>query len=129
MAEFFRVADAGELSMIASLFTGTAMTPLLLMRLEPEFDWRAWTGTYHEVLPYVRAAFAEATDYVADEIPDGCRDGLTQALRELCDPDPELRGHPRDRAGVANRYSVQRYIAHFDLLARRAELHLTRQRT
>jgi eukaryotic-like serine/threonine-protein kinase len=116
-------------SMIASLFTGTAMTPLVLMRLEPDFDWRAWNGSYSEVLPYIRAAFAEVTGYVADEIPMACRDRLTQALRELCDPDPALRGHPKDRTGVGSRYSVRRYVAAFDLLAQRAEVHLTRQRT
>lgn len=46
-------------SMISFLFTTVSMTPLILMRLESRLDWREWRGSYEEVLPYLRAAFAE----------------------------------------------------------------------
>ncbi len=42
-------------------------------------------------------------------------------IRQLCDPDPELRGHPRNRAVP---YELQRYVTELDVLARKAELKL-----
>jgi serine/threonine protein kinase len=116
-------------SMISSLFTGVAMTPLLLLRLPESFHWRSWSGGYDEVLPYLRSAFAEAIEYISAEIPAPIRTDLTRCLRELCDPDPGRRGHPRDRMSPQARYAVMRYVAQFDLLARRAELLLTRTRS
>lgn len=112
-------------SMIASLFATLAMTPLILKHLDPKFHWYHWSGPYEEVLPYIRAAFAEAVGYVAGEIPAEFRSELTEILRQLCDPDPMLRGHPKDRSAASgDRYSLRRYVSKFDLLAKRSEIRL-----
>jgi serine/threonine protein kinase len=114
-------------SMIASLFTTIGMTPLVTMGLDKRFHWTNWRGSYEEVLPYVRIAFAEAVDYIADEFPIECKNELTEIVKQLCEPDPLLRGHPRDRAMKSgNQYSLQRYISQFDLLAAKAEFHMMR---
>jgi len=109
-------------SMVVSMFSGVAMTPLLLMTLGDDFHWKQWTGTYHEVLPNLRAAFAEAVEYVEREVPDSCRTEVTEIVRQLCDPDPNLRGHPKNRREAARSCSLERYVTQFDLLAKRAEL-------
>jgi serine/threonine protein kinase len=115
-------------SMIASLFTAVAMTPLVMMGLETRFHWSQWHGTYEEVLPYIRVAFYEALEYIAGELPSEFKDEILETLTQLCDPDPALRGHPRDRsAQVGNQYSLQRYISKFDLLAAKAEVLLLRK--
>ena len=44
---------------------------------------------------------------------------IVTIVEELCEPDPRLRGHPLNRFGKGNQYSLERYIAKFDLLARR----------
>lgn len=111
-------------SMIASFFTGVAMTPLILMGMDPRFHWSKWGGTYEEVLPYVRAASQEAIEYVSDEVPVAFKSELREVLSQLCDPDPLLRGHPRDKSmSSGNPYSVRRYVNHFDYLASKAEIH------
>ena len=110
-------------SMIASLFTGMAMTPLILMGLDQRFHWSNWGGSYEEVLPYLRSAFYEAIAYVSDEVPATFRSELTEVMMQLCDPDTSLRGHPRDRSMASgNPYSVRRYVTHFDFLANKAEI-------
>jgi eukaryotic-like serine/threonine-protein kinase len=115
-------------SMIASLFTTVAMTPLVMMGLEQRFHWSNWTGSYDEVLPYLRAAHAEAVRYVSGEFPSEYKSELTDVLEQLCDPDPSLRGHPRNRQSrFGDPYSLERYVSAFNLLACRAELRLRRR--
>lgn len=48
------------------------------------------------------------------------REALRVAVSQLCDPDPMRRGHPSNRVGVANQYSLERYVALFNLLSQRA---------
>lgn len=110
-------------SMIASMYTGVAMTPLMLMGLDQRFHWSKWGGSFEEALPYLRAAFEEAIGYVSDEVPLAFRADLIAVMTQLCDPDPLLRGHPRDRSMASgNPYSVRRYVNHFDYLASKAEI-------
>ncbi len=114
-------------SMIASLFTAVAMTPLIMTGLDQRFQWSHWRGSYEEVLPYIRSAFYEAVRYVADEFPTEFKSELTEILEQLCEPDPSLRGHPRDRRmAFGSQYSLQRYISKFDLVAFRAEFRFLR---
>ena len=114
-------------SMISSLFTTVAMTPLVMTGLDKRFHWHRWHGSYDEVLPYIRAAFSEAVVYVADEFPLEFKIELTETLKQLCDPDPSLRGHPRDRGmRSSNPYSLQRYVSQFNLLASKAEIKFRR---
>ena len=53
---------------------------------------------------------------------------LVRAIRELCDPDPKRRGHPKDHAGVGSPYRLERYESEFNLLAAHAERGLLRGR-
>ena len=113
-------------SMISSLFTTVAMTPLVLLGLPPHLHWSKWGGAYPEALAFLRPAFAEATEYVVREIPATYRGDVEPALRQLCEPDPTLRGHPRDRARVGSSFGLRRYVSLFDRLSRRAEYQLVR---
>lgn len=118
-------------SMIASLFTMVPMTPLILMGLDKRFLPSNWHGSYEEILPYIRLGFSKAVDYVSQEfevagLTGEIKDRLTEALIQLCDPDPALRGHPSDRRMQwGNQFSLQRYINLFDLLAKKAAINLT----
>jgi serine/threonine protein kinase len=115
-------------SMVSSLFTSVAMTPLIMMSLDSRFHWTSWVGTYEEVLPYIRAAFHDAMTYLAEEFPSEFKEPLTEIVAQLCDPDSSLRGHPQDRSmRSGNQFSLQRYVSKFDLLAKKSEIHLLRQ--
>jgi hypothetical protein len=77
-------------------------------------------------LPYVRDAFDHAVNVIAASLPQHLRETLEMLVRQLCDPDPTLRGDPKERGPSRNRYSLERYTTQFDLLARRAECGLFR---
>lgn len=114
-------------STVLFLFRGVSMTPALQQRLIAGHRFRAWQGggTYREILPFIRHAFAEIiSDLHSDNI--FCVTELSAAIAQLCDPDPMLRGHPRNRGYNQNQYSLERYISLFNRLARKAELSLKR---
>ncbi|HEV7745660.1 MAG TPA: protein kinase [Pyrinomonadaceae bacterium] len=116
-------------SMLVFFFSGVGMTALLMKYLDPLLQPRInpyqgqWSGTYEEVLPYVRQAFDDAVIEFGQRITHSkLRETLTRIVRELCDPDPALRGHPKNRRSAGNSFSMERYITEFDLLRVRAEV-------
>jgi serine/threonine protein kinase len=108
-------------SMATFFFTGQGMTALLARELDPTHKWDAWAGTYRDVLPHVRDAFGRVVNGIKADLHADDRDEIVSIVRQLCEPDPRLRGHPKDRRFPTGQYSVHRYVARFDLLARRAE--------
>lgn len=106
-------------SMISFFFAGNGISHLMLSHLPDAFKPQVFHGPYHDVLPHLRVAFDTAVQEIALEIPEEHRTPLVDALRQLCDPDPLLRGHPKSRA-IGNAYSLERFVALFDLLAHRA---------
>ena len=110
-------------SMVVFLFCGVGMTAMLLKHLPIEYDYRTFNGTYAQALAEVRDAFGRAIQECTANIPgDKLRAALREAISQLCDPDPLLRGHPLNRRGIANQYSLERFVSLFNLLARRAEI-------
>jgi serine/threonine protein kinase len=111
-------------SMVVFFMLGVGTTPLLRSELQDAHSWENWTGTYAEALPYVRDAFDRVVLIFSTYADSRVRNDLVRIVRELCEPDPALRGHPRTRASRGNQYSLERYVAAFDLLARRVSLGL-----
>lgn len=108
-------------SLISSLFTTIGLTPLLTQVVDPSLRWNRWRGDYQDALVFLRPAFEDTIAYVAAEIPQECRSELVAVLRWLSDPDPVLRGHPKDRASRGSSFSLRRFTSIFNRLATRAE--------
>jgi eukaryotic-like serine/threonine-protein kinase len=113
-------------SLIVFFFTKSGMTALLDVNLEKSYNWINWRGEYRIVLPYLRDAFGRAIDAFAMSVSDELRTDLKIIVSQLCDPDPEFRGHPHDKIGHHNPFSLQRYISSLNLLASKAEYDLLR---
>jgi serine/threonine protein kinase len=111
-------------SMVVFFFAQSGMTALLKAHLNSNHTWDFWDGPYEEVLPYVRDAYNRALDVFAKSVPAEISVEIKEMVRQLCEPDPRLRGHPRDRIGLHNQYSLERYVSQFNLLASRAEFGL-----
>jgi serine/threonine protein kinase len=110
-------------SMLVFMYTGSGLTPLLETELAPAFHWRTWPGDFRNVLPYVRNAFDNVMSTLETALPKESREEVLRLVRELCDPDPQVRGDGRAGA-TTRRYSMERYVTRFDLLARRTEMRL-----
>jgi serine/threonine protein kinase len=110
-------------SLATFLFTSTSMNALLAQYLHSSHLWTSWTGTYVDVLPYVRDALGRALAEVEPACPAAISSRLTKLVAYLCEPDPHLRGHPAEkRNNPRNPYGLQRIVSEFDLLAKRAEM-------
>ena len=114
-------------SLIAFFFANASVTPLLMQRLQPEHRWNAWGGSYEDVLPYIQQAFASILVDIQAEFPMQMSAQLIRMVRELCEPDPAKRGHPRNRIGHSNPFSLERYVSDLNALARTAETQLKKR--
>jgi hypothetical protein len=119
------------------LVTQTALWPSIRSHLDEKHWPSRWPGTFAAVLPYYRAAFDLSLEDFGQEVPDPLKEQLVKALRELCEPDPTLRGHPMNRPVTptpktggtgphVSQYSLERYVSLFNLLATKAEVQLSR---
>ena len=105
-------------------FTKVGITPVWHQHLRPEIRPNVWTQTYEDVLPFARVAHELAIEDFERHIPSEVRESLVECVRQLCEPDPNLRGHPKNKIPNNNPYSLQRYITRFDLLATKAEFQM-----
>jgi len=104
-------------SMATYFFTRCGATSLLISELQPQFRPSQWTGTFQQVLPHLQDAFAKVLIKFHDAVDQRFQAELTAVTRDLCSPDPMLRGHPKNRASLASQYSLERYITQFNRLA------------
>ena len=107
-------------SMVAYFFSGTCMTELLFGYLDERFDPENWDGSYKDVLPYLQEAFGRIIEELSLEIPKRFRTLVVDILVQLANPDYRERGHPSNRRGLSNQYSLERYVSKFNLLYRRS---------
>jgi eukaryotic-like serine/threonine-protein kinase len=126
-------SDAYHLgSMAYFLFTRIGMTAALLGGLPPAFrpplSGGTWGGTFDQALPHLRVSFDSAIQALRTAIPAevgaAIANDLVETVRQLCDPDPLLRGHPNESTDATRRFSMDRYVSKFDLLSRRSEIDL-----
>ena len=109
-------------SMIVFFFAKATINGLINAHLVKGTRPISWGGSFATFLPYLKAAFGEALDDFANQIPhelECFRSDLVTTVGQLCEPDPARRGHPADRAG--QQYSLERYVSKLNLLAFKAE--------
>ena len=113
-------------SIVVFFCTAVSMTHLLLKRIDKEHHYMKYNGAYSDVLPYIQQVFTQIIREFREKIirPDFAED-IAEIVTRLCNPDPNLRGHPKNIISGNNRYSLERYVSTFDLLAKRAEWKLT----
>jgi serine/threonine protein kinase len=137
MADHVKARAASDLFLLGSMlhffFTGAMLTPTVLSFMRPEHkppylsaENAGWTGTYDDVLPYLRAGYADALFEFNDAVDRSFSDqfpkvaeGLKALLGYLTEPDPLLRGHVLNRRMEhGNHYSLERFVSAFDLFVK-----------
>ena len=115
-------------SMVVFLLTHTSMTSKLISRLPRNFHPQSWGDLYEDVLPYIQHEFDILMRELRSEIDDSnLGDEIIQLIKQLCNPDPRLRGHPKNVINTGNQFSLERYVSAFDRLAIHAEIMLNRK--
>lgn len=104
------------------LVTGGTFNAWLARELHPAHHPMNWTGDYDAVRPFVQDAAGRVVARVESSIPDPqISRRVAHLVQALCEPDPKLRGHPKDVA-VGQPFALERTVAELDLLAKRARI-------
>jgi len=94
-------------------------------QLQPLLFAGDFDGVFSDVLPHVVEAFERAMRVIKRDlgtrVPESVAAELIVCIRELCNPDPQRRGHPRN-LGRGDPTTVEQYISLFHRLALRATL-------
>jgi serine/threonine protein kinase len=111
-------------SMIMFMFTRVSVTAALASHMDEQLYPQNWAGTFDQVLPHLRDGFDQVALDLESQLPDWLKTGLVELVRQLCDPDPRLRGRSKMSVGSAVRMSVEYYVSRLDFLSRKAEVEL-----
>lgn len=111
--------------LVVFLFTNICFPEFVLSRLAAPYRPGTWGDSYELVIDHIQAATIEAISGLSSEFPDRYRGTIIEIIRDLCHPDPVLRG----RTAVASRLKtgpllLERYVAQFDMLEKRARIKL-----
>ena len=109
-------------SLIFFYFADISATQAIKVKLKGHLGSPLTGNNFINDLPYIRKAFFEAVNDLEQNIrtkAGNLTDEIITIVKELCEPDPGKRGHPRDRN--SNPYSLERYISKLDLLTNKAE--------
>lgn len=104
------------------LFTGISLTSAILMNVDPSHHPDQYGSDYRQVVPELRLAFDTVAQQLESELPQSFHDRSLRTFRELSDPDILERGKPQHPKGTVSRFRLDRYVSHFDLLARQARI-------
>lgn len=85
-------------SMAHFLFCDISLTAALMQQLPVEHKRPQWTGTFAEILPFLEHAFGAVIDEFDARAPSRVQGSLVEAVKQLGHPDPDKRGHPKDRS-------------------------------
>jgi serine/threonine protein kinase len=111
-------------NLVSFMFSGVNITSAIFAKLDTKHHPHAWTGSYEEVLPYLQSAFAavleDQNQYIREQL---VRDAVIDLIKQLCNPDIALRGHPKGIA-KSDQYSLERYVTLLDLLTKRLTVDL-----
>ncbi len=111
-------------SLIVFYVTGFTMNGLLYQNLPIQFNSLNWAGPYDEVKPYLTRAFTQSmleVKCVLDKTP--FQDEILQIVRELCEPDINLRGYKKNGT---RQFSVYKYVNRLNIIASKFENGITR---
>lgn len=124
-------------SLIYFMFMGAMLTPAIVDRLRDEHipgsfskNDSGWAGTFDDVLPYLRNAFASVLQEFSHQVVgrfnssnlriDG--EEIVALFTYLCELDPRQRGHPSARSQkYSNVYALDRFISALDRISNHCE--------
>ncbi len=115
-----------------SMLSNVTITSAILLQLPIELRPKSlaglilggsYQGKYSEVVPFLKNALDTVLVQCAPQVDTSIRERWSATVAQLCDPDPETRGHPRDHAQKhIRRYSAERFISAFRDMELRASI-------
>jgi serine/threonine protein kinase len=106
--------------LVCFLLTTVPYNGLLQMYLDRSFWWTQWEGTFAEVLPALVDAHGMAVRRLEETLHACVAADTAGVIRQLCHPDPMVRGDPKARRFGMNPFDLTRFVSQLNLIYRRA---------
>jgi serine/threonine protein kinase len=109
-------------NMIIFYFMDVSMNSLLKSNLDRRLCWERQNmyNNFEYVKPYLTEAFEKSLREFREVIEfKDVVDDLEMAVRFLCNPNPENRGHSKNLEQTYNQYGLTRFLTIFDRIARK----------
>lgn len=123
IGENCRVIDLYHLGSLIMFLVADGVSARAVLEDHLDDQWKAdnWSGSFDAVLPHLEAAFADVCEEFKRHVTVcfGPQVGqrLARIFKELCQPDPRYRGHPKDRISVGSSYNTERYANEFRVMS------------
>lgn len=101
-------------------FTNTCFPNLVIHKLADVHKPGAWGDSYEQVIDHIRAAMADVLSEISNEFPERFRTDLIDIVLDLCHPDPTVRGRSGIAKSTAGPLWLERYVAKFEILRKKA---------
>lgn len=102
-------------------FTNICFPEYVLDKLAAPYRPGTWGDSYEQVIDHIRAANIDALSELSTEFPERFRADLIDIVRDLCDPDPTIRGRTgMESKSAAGPLWLERYVSKFDILQKKA---------
>lgn len=109
--------------LVVFAFTNIVFPEYVLARLSSSYKPEVWGDSYETVIDHVNSACIEALDALSSDFPAPFRSELIDIVRDLCHPNPSLRGRTVEKlTPPAGPLWLERYVTRFDRLEKRARL-------
>ena len=119
-----------DLYMLGSLafwfFSGYKSFTKVLMyeQLDSAYFPSNFRGSFTDVLPILEINYSRILEELKAHVPPEISEDFVTIIGQLCHPDPNFRGHPRQiQSTLSNQYSLERYITQFIRLAKKLEVY------
>ena len=113
-------------NLVVFYLTKTTMTSLMLSYLPDSISPYKAMVAYESIIADVENAFQQSMKTIEQSLPSviQSKDRVMKIIEYLCNPHPEMRGHPKNISSVGANYGLTRFVTSFDLLKRETELEM-----
>lgn len=110
-------------------FTNMCFPEYVLAKLAEPYRPGTWGDSYELVVEHIQAATVAALAELSSELPERFRAELIDIVRDLCHPDPTMRGRTSMESRTKNGpLWLERYVSRFDILEKKARIRQVVQR-
>ncbi|MDI4635841.1 hypothetical protein J7U46_22435 [Pelomonas sp. V22] len=101
-------------------FTNICFPDFVIGKLADVHKPGVWGDSYDQVIDHIKAAMIDAMAELSTDFPERFRADLTDIVLDLCHPDPAVRGRAGIEKSPAGPLWLERYVAKFEILRKKA---------
>ncbi|MCV2352630.1 hypothetical protein LNV09_00485 [Paucibacter sp. B2R-40] len=101
-------------------FTNICFPDFVIGKLADAHKPNVWGDSYEQVIDHIKAAMVDALAELSNDFPERFRAELIDIVLDLCHPDPTVRGRAGTDKSSAGPLWLERYVAKFDILRKKA---------